>query len=132
MSLITTITSTYLFSLPLHDALPICPAAWPRACQEFLVTFVSETKVTRQKSLRSKPGETAFSGFCASKTVLLNEPWLVSQKTAPSCVKSRAKPLLTLRTPAVSRNNPSRPSACEASGAKQCLADFAQQNRAFK
>jgi len=25
--------------------------------------------------LRSKPGETAFSGFCASKTVLLTKPW---------------------------------------------------------
>src|SRR5690625_4010308 len=50
--------------------LPVSPAAQPRACQEFLVTFVSQTKVTR-------------------------------------------------------------PSACAASGAKQCLADFAQQNRAF-
>src|SRR5690625_496554 len=50
--------------------LPVSPAAQPRAFQEFLVTFVSKTKVTR-------------------------------------------------------------PSACVASGAKWCLADFAQQNRAL-
>src|SRR5699024_12554997 len=31
----------------------------------------------------------------------------------------------------VSKTKVTRPSACAASGAKQCLADFAQQNRAF-
>jgi len=56
--------------ISVKPALPVSPAAQPRACQEFLVTFVSKTKVTR-------------------------------------------------------------PSACKASGAKQCLADFAKQNRAF-
>ena len=66
--------------------LPASPAAQPRACQEFLVTFVSQTKVTRpsaceasgakqilisgtlavsQNKSRSKPGETAFDSTLA-------------------------------------------------------------------
>src|SRR5699024_2675581 len=40
--------------------LPVSPAAQPRACQEFLVTFVSQTKVTRPSACDSKRGETAF------------------------------------------------------------------------
>src|SRR5690625_2283084 len=38
----------------------VSPAAQPRACQEFLVTFVSQTKVTRPSACDSKRGETAF------------------------------------------------------------------------
>src|SRR5690625_2844930 len=41
-------------------SLPISPADYPRACQEFLVTFVSQTKVTRPSACDSKRGETAF------------------------------------------------------------------------
>src|SRR5690625_814967 len=33
--------------------LPVSPAAQPRACQEFLVTFVSKTKVTRPSACKA-------------------------------------------------------------------------------
>src|SRR5690625_1900516 len=56
--------------ISVKPALPISPAAQPRACQEFLVTFVSQTKVTR-------PSACAASG---AKQPLTLETLAVSQK----------------------------------------------------
>src|SRR5690625_2027191 len=43
--------------------LPINPAARPRACQEFLVTFVSQTKVTRPSACAASGANPPFADF---------------------------------------------------------------------
>src|SRR5699024_10618203 len=72
--------------------LPASPAAQPRACQEFLVTFVSQTKVTR-------PSACEASG---AKPLLTSGTLASARENCRAC---RAKPLLILETLASASTN---------------------------
>src|SRR5690625_4631320 len=74
--------------------LPVSPAAQPRAFKGIFGYFCFQDKSDSPISLRSKRGETAFDFKNLG----------VSQKTAPSCVKSGAKQPLTLRASVVSQS----------------------------
>src|SRR5690625_3244193 len=72
--------------------LPVSPAAQPRACQEFLVTFVSQTKVTRPSACEASGAKP-----------LLTSGTLASARE--NCRAGRAKPLLILETLASASTN---------------------------
>src|SRR5690625_2787003 len=55
-------------------SLPVSLADYPRACQEFLVTFVSQTKVTRPSACKAS----------GAKQILISGTLAVSQNKSPS------------------------------------------------